>query len=636
MASGSNDYLHRQAMVQSSKNFNQQKMSQPRQERRQGASVGESLSASARPFRPKSDFKSAGINRESSSNKKTNTDDKIQVLETVPTESNVLGNPPLLPKTADSQQKILTTRGPGKPEHDRRTGPNFRQSHRTRDFYNKGRSKNRKGFVSSKADLAQNRFRYYFSPLSPLCQASLGTLSALSSSDLWPHTVAVSALDFDPLCPICLDGVNAGRALACGHVFCAVCIQRCLQAASSDPMLHKCPVCLDGELSQKMLKRCETRKEKSKSQSFSLVQKLSPESSIPFSEEPAALSCRFVIATGEGMMDIIEKERMEVIACKTDLARFRDTEGLHLADQLEQEVDKAHVEWYRLVGKGRRSPDDAAHVKPHSSVTDDNGLQWFYQRSDGSLDFLHPMHLRCLSRSVTGIADLPLKVKPSKVLEIEDWSDRQIKFAGVLKLGLSHLPEFPPCCRLFEVDLGDCVTVEAMAAVEKEAKDRARRRDDRERRKLKTFIEQRQQELDVEEQRRKSREDEENMIRAFFGFEKKRAEEELKESQNRPQAAVNSFSAVVANMGHFPTLQSTSPKLQPSESPKGHWSATSPTFEPLKSAWAGAASSPTTHSFSLSSSPPPPGMDVSFAKAATQGPGKKVLWQNNPGRRGNC
>jgi len=442
----------------------------------------------------------------------------------------------------------------------------------------------------------------------------IADLLTLPSAELWPYTVAVAALDVDPFCSICLDVANGARALLCGHVFCAVCIHRCLRAAEADPMLEKCPVCMEGELSLKSLKRCEVIHERSSVNSFTLVLTPSNDALPPYQDDTEAFTSRIQLATGEGMMRLIEKERVEFAACKAELKRFRDSQGLEILSQLEAELDKHHVEWNRQVG--RRKVDETSAKT--AAIAKDQG--WCYQRADGALDFLHPLNLRCLLVNAKGdLAGLPRTVKPLSVREVEDWSGKSLKFSAMLKLSPVQVPDSALLLRLFEVELGG-MSEEAMQSVAKEEKERARRREGKEMRKLKIQQAALEQELTIEEQRRKAREAEEEMIRAFFGFEQRRAEDEAREARERPKPAVNSFSAVVSNMGHFPALQTTASKTPPS---------TSPSLEPLRPSGNVWGTSPPPSS-SLGSSPPG---SVSFAQAATQGPGKKVLWQNNPGRR---
>jgi hypothetical protein len=361
------------------------------------------------------------------------------------------------------------------------------------------------------------------------------------------------------------------------------------------------------------------------------------EDAVPILGDPGCFSSRIHVASGEGMMAILDKERHELAVCKSDLRRFRDGHGLRIMTQLESDIDTAHVEWYRLVGKGTFQAANNTFISNRSQ----NGAkaQWFYQRSDGALDFLHPMHMRCLLRHVDGdLHQLPLTVQEATVLEVEDWSDRHDKLFTMLNLNPQQVPDSAPLCRVFELEL-NCVSIDALNSVAKEAKDRAKKREDKERRKLKLQMKEREQESNIEDERRKAREKEEAMIRAFFGFEERRAEQELQNAKEKPVMAVNSFSAVVSSMGHFPALQTAStsssnhsPSLEPVKG-GSPWKTTSPNLDPARGNFARGGSGAT---FTLGGSAPPPTVsDFSFAQAATQGPGKKVLWQNNPGRRGN-
>ena len=463
-------------------------------------------------------------------------------------------------------------------------------------------------------DLGLNRFRFILSPSSCFSDVPLGDILAMQTADLWPHTVAVVACDTNPWCSICLDGINAGRALACGHVFCAVCIQRCLDAAEMDPMLQKCPVCSEGILSRSQLRRCEILTTDSSSCTYSLVRAMSPNSVPPLMVADRLQACRIIVATGEGMLRLLDKERSEVALSKVDMARFRDAHGLRLIQDIESELDKAQVEWKRHVGRAKRRSGYG------DEFISGEAMQWSYQRSDGSHDYLHPVNLRCLAHHAQEDVNLlPETITVSKILEIEEWSDR--KFSTMVKLGGVHLPDFPKSISIVEVELVG-MTAEAIKSVEKETKDRARRREERDSRKLKQQLKAMEAEATVEENNRHARESEEALIRAFFGFEERRAEEELKQARERPVPAVNSFSSVVSSMGHFPLLGKSSPVLEPSKAPE----KLSPQLEPLKSAW--GVLSPAASSLGSTSS------EASFANAASGGgSAKKVLWQNNPSRR---
>ena len=457
-----------------------------------------------------------------------------------------------------------------------------------------------------------NRFKFILSPSSCFCDVPMHDILAMQSADLWPHVSAVIACDPDPLCSICLDGIRAGRALSCGHIFCAVCIYRCLEAAESDPMLLKCPVCSEGALSKSQLRRCETLNSAERPNTFSLVQAIPAEALPPLLITDSILSSRLLVATGEGMMRLIEKERREVATSKSDLTRFRDTQGLRLLQDLSAEIDKSHVEWKRHVGRAKMR---------FGGQGVEQG-QWAYQRSDGSLEYLHGVNLRCLLLNCQGdVSLLPERISASNVLEAEEWSDK--KFSEVVKLGSVHVPDFPMSLRVVEIEL-DTMSSEAIKGVEKETKERAKRRNERDARKMKQQLRMMEAEATIEDRNRRTRENEEALIRAFFGFEERKAEEELREAREKPPPAVNSFSAVVSSMGHFPALgKSTSPTLEPSKAAE----RPSPQLEPLRSAWGSSSSA---SSFALGSSP---SSDSSFAHSAAHGSGKKVLWSNNPGRR---
>ncbi|KAH9262703.1 hypothetical protein BASA82_000273, partial [Batrachochytrium salamandrivorans] len=115
--------------------------------------------------------------------------------------------------------------------------------------------------TAPKVSLALANFHFVFSPHSAYATCRLGELLNLLVDDFWNDTVVVEyCAGYDLACPLCLDVVRLGQALPCGHVFCQVCIQRCLKFAAEDnPMLYKCPVCQEGQLYGKLLRKCVVR-----------------------------------------------------------------------------------------------------------------------------------------------------------------------------------------------------------------------------------------------------------------------------------------------------------------------------------------------------------------------------------------
>jgi len=489
-----------------------------------------------------------------------------------------------------------------------------------------------------KADLALNRFSFMFSPSSALCKISVADILLLKSSDIWSHTVCVSSYEVDMICPICLDVVNAGRALPCGHVFCAVCINRCLLAAETDQMLEKCPVCAEGFLARSQLRRCHTRRTETQSLKFILVEASNPTCYPCNANHQDAFACRFQVATGEALMKVIEQERTEIKASQSDFKMFRDSDGLHLLSLVEKEIEKDHIDWSRQLGRSSPVMDESAK----SSVVENRGF--FYQRADGSLDYLHPLNFKCVLASASqDYNNLPKELIPKEVVEIEEWSEKNLRLQSLIKVSNVHLPDSPLSSRLFEVDL-EGMTPEALHIVDKERKDRERKRNDKLKREMKTQMDIKQKEEDMEKRRRQARIDEENLVRAFFGFEQRKADELIKEEEERPPATQGSFSSVVTSMGYFPTLAKSPQgpaKSGTAKSPQTgpvltllHMPARSPLQGPQQSAWKSPSALTISPSSSVDNNRGDLGSSLSFAQAASKGPAKKALWQNNPTRRG--
>lgn len=524
------------------------------------------------------------------------------------------------------------------------------------DHRNQGRRGSSKAFTKGNAkpsrysqkpsDLALNRFRFVLSPASCYANVHLKELLSLSSSELWPHVVALLVYDSDPICSICLDAIQAGRALPCGHIFCGVCAHRCLDAAQQDPLLEKCPVCLEGEFKKSALRRCLISRANTETSTYSLVRAIQEDDYPPFYNPNDIVSSRFLVATGEGMMAVVERERDELKEVKEELGRFRDAAGLKFFGELEADLDKAHVEWRRHVGRPKSHLLEAeGEVGNRSSAS---AIEWTYQRSDGALNFLHPLNLKSLLKIYEGDVDmLPKLVKPLKEVESEEWAEK--KFRNMVKLGLPQVPEFPLSVVITEVEL-DGMTEAAFESVRKETEDRARRREEKMARKVKQELKELQESATIEESRRRQREEEERLLKAYFGYEEEKALREAKEAAEKPKAAHDSFSAVVSNMGHFPML-TKSPKLEQAKAPEPTKSTKpgTPVLEPLKSAWSlppNASLTPSRLSSSnassqghslLSTSP----TEVSYASIITgestgsSGKKDKVVWSNNPARRTN-
>lgn len=391
-----------------------------------------------------------------------------------------------------------------------------------------------------KVSLALASFHFVFSPHSAYATCRLGELLKLSVDDFWNDTVVVEyCAAYDLACPLCLDVVRLGQALPCGHVFCQVCIQRCLKfAAEENPMLYKCPVCQEGQLYGKLLRKCVVRTAPL-AEEFVLVHALLDDDLVPVAGlSPLAASSRFKVASGESMVQFVLERRMHLQGAREDLQRFRDKDGLLALKLVDLELDSLLIEWNRLLGKAR--PTTPA-PKPSEA--------YFYQNADGLMRFLHPVNLKCLD--ATG--ERPGSIAGLPVLEVNEWTlSPQRRIPALQCVAATSV--------FVELDLARLgLPPSAVEASRKEAAERARRRQQTQQRLHLAQLSQDQHSQRQQEARTRARQEEERVLMGFFGYTEQRLKDEQEERLRPKPTTPHMFSSVVSHMGHFPALPSSKP-----------------------------------------------------------------------------
>ena len=303
-------------------------------------------------------------------------------------------------------------------------------------------------------------------------------------------------------CPICLDAPHLPKITDCGHIFCFTCILRCMNGE----IYCKCPMCSE-ILSREHLKPVRNaifpvpieKQEFSFTllhcakgsitpaiyQDIDLVNEVSANteqnlSVIPAMSSPASKYCRLAYLTPNEILNHLNIEIEELQKLREHSLDTSSEEGdveclPYITEAVYLTEEKRQHIFIELNSKESDVPKISSALKSESDDISEG--YFFYQGSEGSLVFLHPLCYKCLLLEyLQDPAQLP-KTLTCKVIEVE-----KMRVTKAIKTRLPFLRHLPENCdvSLVEIELKDIVSKPILQQFKSEFQKRMKARKQRE------------------------------------------------------------------------------------------------------------------------------------------------------------
>lgn len=311
--------------------------------------------------------------------------------------------------------------------------------------------------------------------------------------------VSTSTLSDMHHCPICLDTPHLAKMTNCGHIFCFTCILRCMNGE----IYCKCPMCSE-ILSREHLKPVRNcilpvpieRQEFALSLLYCQKGSISPiiyedklaiedpntqnkdsGGVVPLVSSPNSKYCRLAIMTPEDIitclnLEIEELQRLREVSLDTS-SDVGDVECLPFITEAVYLIEEKK----RLIMIQFSGPDKDTGIVTKLDGVDGSDGYLFYQSSEGSLVFLHPLCYKCLLCEANQDPALLPKSLNSKVIEVE-----RLRVTKAIKSRLPFLRHLPENCdiTLVEIELKDLVSRAILQQFKAEFQKRMKARKQRE------------------------------------------------------------------------------------------------------------------------------------------------------------